>query len=307
MPNFAETTSDRIAFFHTLNRLPTREGQRTFETLFDSAGIDKAVSTYYKNLVPFTNDQNVVDTWITNNPNILRKYENYQLTAEIMSNNQAWYINDPANGGRQTPFVTEQLLTDLLTNTVPNAYVLRLYQGASGASPGAQIAPTAGRWEVMISEGFVLFDNGYTPQDMGWGADITCTVYVGIADTTTGNVVDDDDLISQFEAGQDLSGHRVVTTDSVGKIIYMSNDNVSHMNKFIGMTTQAALTGETINVRRYGTIDHSGWNFDVNKPVFLGLNGEITQTPPIALYSLIIGFPETSTKLNISPQKPIKF
>ena len=107
-------------------------------------------------------------------------------------------------------------------------------------------------------------------------------------------------------AGEAIGGHRVVL--QLGdRAYYATNENAQHGMRVLGITENAATLGDTLSVIRAGTIAEPSWNLDVESPVFLGVNGLITQTAPVtpSAFSLIIGFPISSTEIFVSLREPI--
>lgn len=184
MANPSDPTQIKTGFFHAgPQRSFHRQGQAVYESNYPSMGVVKGNYVLAPATpLPFAADQATLDAWIIANPGILRKYTSYLLTADPISNNELYFINDLGNGGRQYPFIQEQLMVDPATNQPANGYVVQLFQGAGGTSPGTQIGPSAGRWWISPDEGFFHFENGFTPVDMVWGA-VSATVYVYIGDT----------------------------------------------------------------------------------------------------------------------------
>lgn len=111
---------------------------------------------------------------------------------------------------------------------------------------------------------------------------------------------------NQFEyvvAGQVLGGNRAVTTNSAGQLIYP--DLTSNSSRVYGVTTHSALQGELVTVQIVGTQTEPSWSWDLNLPVFVGINGTLTQTPPTTGQTLVVGYPNSPTKLFIDRQPPI--
>lgn len=172
----SELTRERSSFFHTANRALTEADQKIYNTTLDSAGVDSSVSGLYRSFLPFTHTQTVVDTFLlTADPVPLEKLSRVTLVPLPGSNNQTWFAQD-TDGARIKLFITEQFLLDPTTNSVPNAYVLELYQ-----QDGTRITPTQGDWWVKPDEGLIRFEKGSTPVDLGWG-NPTITCYRGILD-----------------------------------------------------------------------------------------------------------------------------
>jgi hypothetical protein len=107
-------------------------------------------------------------------------------------------------------------------------------------------------------------------------------------------------------AGEAIGGNRLAYLDSSGLARYASANNILHANKVWAMSTQAASAGNSFNAVRTGEVEEGSWNWTLNMPVFLGNNGVPTQTlPGDAMFSLVIGFPVSSTKLFVNIREPI--
>lgn len=197
MANPSQPFQATTGFFHSgAQRSFTRNGQRVFEATLPSTAVIFGEQVLLPS-VPFPTGaafatQAQVDAFITTNPGILRKYTNFALTPIGGTNNEAWFIDDVPNGGKQDPIITEQFAVDPLDPTiVGSGLVFQLFQGAGGVSPGSQISPGDGVWFVQPDEGVVHFEVGFTPFDTfaggPWG-NVTCTCYVYIGQTAA-NVV----------------------------------------------------------------------------------------------------------------------
>ena len=119
---------------------------------------------------------------------------------------------------------------------------------------------------------------------------------------TNETVVINQGNIIRRTAGQNLSGHKVISAASDGKALYADVNTVT-TTAIIGISLNAALHNDTVNVQNSGTLQHSGWSFTPQEPVFVGLNGQLTQTPLNAAYSAEIGVaisPDTIL-INIQP------
>lgn len=110
-----------------------------------------------------------------------------------------------------------------------------------------------------------------------------------------------------FTAASAIGGHRVLALNAVNEIIYASNDLPGTAHKIVGMSLNAAAPGGALSVMRSGEVLEPSWNWDTTLPVYLGANGLLTQTPPVApaAFSLIVGFPTSATGLFISVREPI--
>lgn len=106
-----------------------------------------------------------------------------------------------------------------------------------------------------------------------------------------------------------ISGHRFIFLDENQNARYASSDVQTHAAKILGMTLGASAIGDPIKVKRSGEIVEPSWNLIPDMAVYLGLNGMLTQVEPAnpSVFSLIVGFPVTATKLFLSFREPIFF
>lgn len=104
-----------------------------------------------------------------------------------------------------------------------------------------------------------------------------------------------------------IGGNRFVVSDGDGHVQYATSDDLTHAGKVLGITLGAAVAGDSISIQRVGEVEEAGWNWTLDQPVYLGTNGLATQTQPTSVFSLIVGFPITATKLFVSIREPIIF
>lgn len=94
-----------------------------------------------------------------------------------------------------------------------------------------------------------------------------------------------------FSAGNDISGHRVVSADS-GVVRYASADKADTAYRIVGISTHAAATGGNIQILSAGPIEDVSFDFQPSLPIWLGLDGRLTQVFDLAwAYRVIIGYP----------------
>lgn len=101
-----------------------------------------------------------------------------------------------------------------------------------------------------------------------------------------------------------ISGHTVVAFDANGELIYA--DCVTGLpGSTIGVTEHAYAPGDDAVVKNAFVIEHSGWSFSPG-PVFVGENGQLTQTlPPNAVFEQVVGTALSSTVLHVLVQPSI--
>lgn len=129
----------------------------------------------------------------------------------------------------------------------------------------------------------------------------TVTSYIDyrtLLQTQTADVV-------QYTAGVSLGGHRIVVLDNSALAIYADSSTIGHLNKVLGITVGAVSAGGLASIQTSGEITELSWAWTLGAPIFLGLTGLMTQTPPTSGFSLVIGFPITSTKIFINIREPL--
>lgn len=107
-----------------------------------------------------------------------------------------------------------------------------------------------------------------------------------------------------MRASQNVSGHRVIKATPSGAD-YASCDVPDDANAIVGLSTGAALAGEFLKIQTDGEMTEPSWNWVVGKPVFDGINGQLTQTSPSVGYSLIVGIAIEPSTILISVKQPI--
>ena len=102
-----------------------------------------------------------------------------------------------------------------------------------------------------------------------------------------------------------ISGHRAVRGTSPSGADYCSNATASHAPAFLGLTQGAASSGTTVTVQRTGVIVEPSWAWTPWTPVFVGVNGVLTQSSPSSGFSLVVGVALSATSILLRPQPPI--
>lgn len=111
---------------------------------------------------------------------------------------------------------------------------------------------------------------------------------------------------TQYIASAALSGHAAIAIDTNGEAFYASADQLSHALRLSGVSTNAAALGDPLTVVSAGLIVHGGWSWTPGNPVFVGLNGALTQALPVgAVFSRVIGQAVSATGLLVDLQQPI--
>lgn len=106
-------------------------------------------------------------------------------------------------------------------------------------------------------------------------------------------------------AGTNVSGHVAVMYSGAGLLVPADASILSHLNKVVGITLNAALNGADLTIQGSGIVEHMGWAFTPDQPVFLGLSGSLTQSMAGLLFALPVGIAVSATKLIVNIQPAI--
>lgn len=111
---------------------------------------------------------------------------------------------------------------------------------------------------------------------------------------------------NQIESGSAspfaIGGHRVISATDLG-VRYASSDDPISVETVLGLTDAASDAGTPLSYRREGAVDEPSWSWALG-PVFLGLNGLLTQIAPDQGAVLQIGIAPSPTRLLLDIQEP---
>lgn len=101
----------------------------------------------------------------------------------------------------------------------------------------------------------------------------------------------------KITAQEAVGAYRAVGYDG----LYTQPD-VDSLATYAGVTRMATIVGDPINVVRSGLITEGAWNWTPNAPMFIGVDGVLTQTQPTAGNPVRrIGWAISATELNLDP------
>lgn len=104
--------------------------------------------------------------------------------------------------------------------------------------------------------------------------------------------------------GMPLSGHSLVAQDAAGALVYADCTAALEAGAALGIVTDAYLAGEDAVVQTGFDVEHAGWAWAPG-PVLLGAAGRPVQSlPPGAVFSQVIGWAVSPTRLRIDVQPP---
>jgi hypothetical protein len=110
--------------------------------------------------------------------------------------------------------------------------------------------------------------------------------------------------VSTITSGPPLSALKVVKRSGV----YASTDTIGDRNAVLGVTKAAVGASTQVEVVTSGVIADALFTLTPNLPVFLGVNGDLTQTAPVfpaAPFRVQIGKALTATELLVEIGQPI--
>lgn len=103
-------------------------------------------------------------------------------------------------------------------------------------------------------------------------------------------------------AGQVTSGHRVMAVGADGRFVYAGSNHEDRLP--VGISLGAAAENAALQVQAGGEIVEPSWSWDVQTPVYMGVDGLLTQTPPSVGMFVIVGKPVSPTSMIISFSEP---
>lgn len=113
-------------------------------------------------------------------------------------------------------------------------------------------------------------------------------------------------VFASYPTVNSMSGHIAVMLNAQGAAIPAESSIARSANTVVGITIGASGAGEPAQIQSTGLLEHSGWSFTPDLPVFLGLNGALTQAVPAqALFSKVLGVALSATSINIGFQPAI--
>ena len=84
------------------------------------------------------------------------------------------------------------------------------------------------------------------------------------------------------------------------------HDTPAHLSRLAGITLNAVSAGTPSRICVEGTLSHSGWQWTPGAPVFVGRNGELTQSPPTSGFLQHLGFALGRDSLLVQVERPIR-
>ena len=203
----------------------------------------------------------------------------YVLTATVGSLHQGLYVMD----GRCWRFILPQ---PLLSEILISGATVDVYLGLEDPVPVASDA--------------MVFKNGVQVQETSIDGPFLWCVITPPQQPDPPAPPGDLTLI----AVRDVSGHRVMKAVA-GGTDYASSASTGDAQLVLGISKGAALTGDPVSIQTEGELVEPSWNWDLERPVFNGVDGLLTQDNSASGYSLIVGIPLTPNTILVAVKQPI--
>lgn len=107
----------------------------------------------------------------------------------------------------------------------------------------------------------------------------------------------------QRVAGQATSA-LVAVYEIDGAVYALDYRDALHADLLVGITLTAADSGAPINLQSAGPLDDASWSWTPG-PVWVGVDGRLTQTPPDEGIDLLIGAAVSATRIQLNLHRPI--
>ena len=105
-------------------------------------------------------------------------------------------------------------------------------------------------------------------------------------------------------AGTTISANTAIALVN-GQAVPAQSGDVSQAGNVVGISQNGGPAGTLIDIQQLGEMSLSSWNWVLGNPIFVGPNGPLTQTPPTAGFSQIVGVPISATSISIGLQAPV--
>ena len=107
-------------------------------------------------------------------------------------------------------------------------------------------------------------------------------------------------------AGENINAFNIVYFNPVdGKVYKAENTNLASSYSIVGITTSAVTAGQHFNLLCFGATSNDTWNWSGTATLFVGADGQPTQTAPTSGYMLKIGYATSPTSMFFDPLEPI--
>ena len=131
------------------------------------------------------------------------------------------------------------------------------------------------------------------------------TEQVAMTSVFLGGATGSNDPVQVGLAGATISGDRALAFRDDGLLVHMDNADTTRALAYAGISLGAATAGTTVQFKKSGLITANFWSW-VAGPVFVGGDGQLTQSAPSSGVLLAIGWAVDATSIDLKPGNPIK-
>lgn len=103
--------------------------------------------------------------------------------------------------------------------------------------------------------------------------------------------------------GENVMGHMALMFNRQGYVIHADPTLTSFA--FVGVSKQSALAGNPVAIAESGVLVEPSWGWEPDEPLFVGLNGLLTQSPPVIGVVQQIAVAINATSILVKPYAPI--
>lgn len=128
---------------------------------------------------------------------------------------------------------------------------------------------------------------------------VTINVAAGVLSNNT-----DANPYSFVEAGESIPLFRVCYVRGDQAFVASNDMAIAYANLIQGIAVSTANEGDLVQIQLAEKIYNSEWNFTKGKPVFLGTNGNVTQTPPQSGLLCELGLAVDNSMLFLDIEEP---
>lgn len=113
-------------------------------------------------------------------------------------------------------------------------------------------------------------------------------------------------IVEDYIAKTNLNAYRIVAMDETEEKITYANPFLStHVDRIVGLTTAPITMNAHGEVLEFGTVQDINWTWSTNELIYLGIDGQMTQTVPTSGHLVVVAKPISPSKVLFEPQPPI--
>lgn len=115
-------------------------------------------------------------------------------------------------------------------------------------------------------------------------------------------------LTVPFVAGTTIYQGSMVAIGTNGRLVLASSNNMNLMGRVVGFYNNELTVGDgdRADVVTIGIVDDPMAYWDPASPIYVGVDGQLTQTPPVSGFSQVVGYPLTTTAFYIQIQPAVQ-